>query len=168
MSAALEAKLGQAWKKPPFISNPVFRWALIIGTVVYIIAAFSGIDINLDRIARGWARGWEFIKAFTEPDFTSRWKDIYKGIYESIVMTIASTVVGIAISIPHRAWRRAQHRAAADLPDLPRHCGHISRLKRDHRGDHPCGHPWLWPARWLHYAELCDHRIFGKAFGRRH
>jgi len=100
MSAALEAKLGQAWKKPPFISNPVFRWALIIGTVVYIIAAFSGIDINLDRIARGWARGWEFIKAFTEPDFTSRWKDIYKGIYESIVMTVASTVVGIAISIP--------------------------------------------------------------------
>ncbi len=100
MSAALDAKLGQAWKKPHFISNPVWRWALIIGALVYIIAAFSGIDINLDRIARGWARGWEFIKAFGDPDFTSRWKDISKGIYESIVMTVASTVVGIALSIP--------------------------------------------------------------------
>jgi phosphonate transport system permease protein len=100
MSASLEAKLGRAWKKPPFITNPVARWTLIIGTIAYIVVAFSGIDINLDRIARGWARGWEFLKAFGDPDFTSRWKDIYKGIYESIVMTVASTVVGIAISIP--------------------------------------------------------------------
>ncbi len=100
MSAALEAKLGRAWKKPPFVSNPVFRWALIIGSVSYIVVAFWGIDINLSRIARGWARGWEFIKAFGDPDFTSRWKDIYNGIYESVVMTVASTVVGIAISIP--------------------------------------------------------------------
>jgi len=100
MSAALEAKLGQGWKKPPFISNPILRWTLIIGAIVYLVAAFSGIDVNLGRIARGWERGWQFIIGFTEPDFTSRWKDISKGMFESVVMTIASTVVGIAISIP--------------------------------------------------------------------
>jgi len=100
MSAALDAKLGQAWKKPPFISNPVFRWALIIGALVYLFFALSGIEVDFARIARGWDRGWQFIKGFTEPDFTSRWKDISKGMYESVVMTIASTVVGIAVSIP--------------------------------------------------------------------
>lgn len=100
MSAALEAKLGKAWKKPSFISNPVLRWALILGAVAYIAAALWGIEVNFSRIARGWARGWEFIKGFTEPDFTSRWKDISKGMFESIVMTVASTVVGIGLSIP--------------------------------------------------------------------
>lgn len=100
MSAALEAKLGQAWKKPPFISNPIFRWALIIGSVAYLAAALWGIEVNFSRIARGWERGWQFIVAFTEPDFSSRWKDISKGMFESVVMTIASTVVGIAMSIP--------------------------------------------------------------------
>ena len=129
MSAALEAKLGRAWKKPPFISSPTFRWVLIIGSLAYLLLAtigtagiseflrwtgivgpefsfgatdklFSGIEVKWARIARGWDRGWQFIKAFAEPDFTSRWSAIYKGIYESIVMTVASTVVGIAISIP--------------------------------------------------------------------
>jgi len=100
MSAALDAKLGQAWKKPAFISNPVLRWTLILGAAVYIIAALAGMEVNIDRIVRGWARGWEFIKGFTEPDFTSRWKDISKGMFESVVMTVASTVVGIALSIP--------------------------------------------------------------------
>ncbi len=100
MSAALDARLGKAWKKPHFIKNPFWRWALIIGSLVYLYLAFSGIEINLDRIARGWERGWQFIKGFGSPDFTSRWPDISKGIYESIMMTIASTVVGIALSIP--------------------------------------------------------------------
>ena len=100
MSAALDAKLGSAWQKPPFISDPMFRWAFIIGSAAYLIAAVSGIEVNIERIIRGWERGWMFIVAFTEPDFTSRWSDIYEGMFESVVMTVASTVVGIAISIP--------------------------------------------------------------------
>ncbi|MBL1437381.1 MAG: phosphonate ABC transporter, permease protein PhnE [Rhodobacteraceae bacterium] len=129
MSAALEAKLGRAWKKPPFIANPVFRWLLIGGSIAYFVVALGGIDVSWDRIVKGMAYGKRFIFAFGEifgafydyisdlfPDLfgntsgrdpnDSRWieiwteKEIIKGLYESIVMTIASTVVGIAISIP--------------------------------------------------------------------
>lgn len=34
------------WKKPPFISSPILRYALIIGSIVYLILAISSLEIN--------------------------------------------------------------------------------------------------------------------------
>ncbi len=99
-SVALEDRLGTRWRKPPFITNSVLRWALIIGAVAYLVLAFGSIEVNWSRVYRGLARGWQFIVGFANPDFVSRWTDISQGMFESVVMTIASTVVGIAISIP--------------------------------------------------------------------
>ncbi|NOR61259.1 MAG: phosphonate ABC transporter, permease protein PhnE [Rhodobacteraceae bacterium] len=64
MSAALEAKLGQAWKKPPFITNPVFRWVLIGGSILYFVVALGGIEVSWDRIVKGMDYGKRFITAF--------------------------------------------------------------------------------------------------------
>jgi phosphonate transport system permease protein len=100
MTAALEARIGQPWKKPAFITSPVLRWTLIIGGLIYLIAAIYSIDVNWSRVVRGLERGWQFIVAFAHPDFASRAGDIRVGLTESAVMTITSTVVGIAISIP--------------------------------------------------------------------
>lgn len=100
MTTALEARVGTPWKKPPFISSPVLRWALIIGTVVYLVLAIGSIEVNWPRIYRGLERGWQFVAAFIHPDFGSRADDIRVGLTESAVMTLASTVVGIAVSIP--------------------------------------------------------------------
>lgn len=100
MSAALESRLGQPWKKPPFISSTVLRWTLIIGAIVYLILAIGSIEVNWARVYRGLERGWQFIVAFAHPDFVSRAGEIKVGMIESIVMALASTVVGIAISIP--------------------------------------------------------------------
>ncbi len=100
MSAALDTRLSKPWKKPPFIESQALRWALIIGSVIYLVLAIGSFDVNWARVYRGLDRGWQFLVAFTHPDFVSRGGEIKAGMLESVVMALASTVVGIAISIP--------------------------------------------------------------------
>ena len=90
----------RTWKKPHTIANPTLRWALIIGAVIYLIAAFATIDVNWTRVYEGLERGKKFILAFSNPNFSSRWGAIQEGMIESIIMAFASTVVGVLISIP--------------------------------------------------------------------
>lgn len=92
--------LGKRWRKPPFISNRVLRWSLVLGFVAYLVAAYMTVEVDWARVYVGLERGWQFILAFTQPDFVSRSKDIWGGLIESVVMTVAASVVGIAISIP--------------------------------------------------------------------
>ena len=90
----------RTWTRPPIIPNPTLRWALIIGTVAYLIASFATIDVNWSRVYEGLERGKKFILAFTNPNFVDRWDSIWEGMIESIIMAFSSTVVGIIISIP--------------------------------------------------------------------
>jgi phosphonate transport system permease protein len=96
----VNTRLGKPWKKPPFVQRPWLRWALLLGFVAYLIAAYLTIEVNWSRVYEGLERGKKFVLAFTNPDFTTRSSDIYGGMVESIVMTVASSVVGIVISIP--------------------------------------------------------------------
>ncbi|NQV98905.1 MAG: phosphonate ABC transporter, permease protein PhnE [Rhodospirillales bacterium] len=99
MSTAVTSP-GRKWKRPPSISNPALRWALIIGALIYLVAAFATIDVNWSRVYEGLERGKKFILAFSNPNFVERWDDIYDGMLESIIMAFSSTVVGVIISIP--------------------------------------------------------------------
>ncbi|NSX54945.1 phosphonate ABC transporter, permease protein PhnE [Parasulfitobacter algicola] len=96
----LDQKLGQPWKKPPFIQRAWLRWGLLLGFAAYLIAAFLTIEVNWSRVYEGLERGKQFILAFTSPDFVTRSGDIWEGMLESIIMTVAASVIGIAISIP--------------------------------------------------------------------
>ncbi len=100
MSSNLELKLGQAWSKPPFIKSPVLRWTLVICVLLYLVAAFSSIEVNWSRVYDGLEHGWRFVLAFASPDLSSRATDIREGLIESAVITMASTAVGIALSVP--------------------------------------------------------------------
>ncbi len=100
MSAALEARLGQPWRKPPLIQRDWLRWAILAGSLAYMVVGVWSIEVNWARVYEGLDRGWAFIIAFTSPDFSQRAVDIRDGMIESAIMTVASTVVGIAISIP--------------------------------------------------------------------
>ena len=88
------------WKKPPFISNPVVRYALIIGAIIYLILSIGSLEINWLRLSQGWERAWVFVKGFLTPDFTTRGADIWQGMIESLTMALTSTAAGIVISIP--------------------------------------------------------------------
>ena len=96
----LDLLIGTRWKKPPFIKRPWLRWGLAIAAILYLIAAFASVEVNWSRVYQGLDRGWAFVVAFSSPDFTSRWAEIWDGMVESIIMTVASSVVGILISIP--------------------------------------------------------------------
>ena len=100
MSAALDARLGRPWRKPPLIQRDWLRYGILIGGLAYMCVAVWSIEVNWSRVYEGLDRGWAFVMAFTSPDFTARASDIKEGMIESAIMTIAATVVGIAISIP--------------------------------------------------------------------
>ncbi|HBB83963.1 MAG TPA: phosphonate ABC transporter, permease protein PhnE, partial [Sulfitobacter sp.] len=76
------------------------RIALQIGVLVYLVLAFSTVEVNWQRVTEGMERGQRFIMGFLQPDFTSRWRDISQGLIESLTMTLTSTVVGVLISVP--------------------------------------------------------------------
>ena len=96
----LGASIGQPWKKPPFIRRPWLRWTLLIGGLLYFVVAMGSMEVNWTRVWQGLDRGWQFVLAFTNPDFTSKATDIREGLIESAIMSIAATVVGIGLSIP--------------------------------------------------------------------
>lgn len=96
----LDDMLGKGWRKPPLVRNAALRWGLLIAFAVYLVAAVSTIPVDWGRVYEGLDRGWQFVLAFTHPDFVTRWSDIWEGLSESIIMTVAASVVGIAISIP--------------------------------------------------------------------
>ncbi len=96
----LDDMLGRRWRKPHLIARPWLRWTLGIGLAVYLVAAFLTIPVDWHRVYEGLDRGWQFVLAFTTPDFVTRFADIREGMIESIIMTVAASVVGIAISIP--------------------------------------------------------------------
>ncbi|MEX0922160.1 MAG: phosphonate ABC transporter, permease protein PhnE [Rhodovibrionaceae bacterium] len=88
------------WRKPPFIKDPRWRYAIYFGALIYMVLAVASVEVNWARVYEGLDRGWRFIEAFLAPDFTSRWKDIQIGMLESLTMTVTSTVFGIIISVP--------------------------------------------------------------------
>jgi phosphonate transport system permease protein len=92
--------VGRQWRRPPFIENTTLRWSLIAAALVYLVLATSSLQINWARLAEGMERGWRFIAAFAQPNFTGRWGEISEGILESLTMTVTATVIGIALSIP--------------------------------------------------------------------
>ena len=90
----------RTWKRPPSITSPALRWTLILGALIYLIAAFATIEVNWGRVYEGLERGKKFILAFSNPNFTERGTDIYEGMLESIIMAFSSTIAGIIISVP--------------------------------------------------------------------
>jgi phosphonate transport system permease protein len=100
MTVAITADGPRRWRKPPFIADPRLRWALYLGTLAYLVLALGDVNINWSRAYAGLDRGAAFVSGFLQPDFTSRWDDIYEGILESLAMTVVATVIGVLISVP--------------------------------------------------------------------
>ncbi len=88
------------WSPKPFIKNPLLRWGLLLGLILYLFLSIGSLDVNWHRIYVGLDRGAKFVYGFMNPNFAGRWTDISEGMIESLVMTVTSTAIGIAISIP--------------------------------------------------------------------
>lgn len=100
MSTSSPVDAPAVWRKPPFIQRAWLRRGLGLAALAYLVLAVSTLDVNWTRVSEGLGRGWLFIQAFFQPDFTSRYGDIVQGFKESLTMTITSTALGVALSVP--------------------------------------------------------------------
>ena len=97
-TAALER--ARRWRPPPLIANPVLRWSILGLGAAYLYLAVSGIPVNWARVSEGMERGGRFVAGFLQPNFTSRFDEIFEGFVESLVMTVGATVLGLAVAVP--------------------------------------------------------------------
>ncbi|WP_374440590.1 phosphonate ABC transporter, permease protein PhnE [Stella sp.] len=97
-AAALER--ARRWRPPPLIANPLLRWGILVAAAAYLVVAVTDIPVNWTRIAEGMERGGRFVAGFLQPNFTSRFDEIFEGFAESLVMTVVATVLGLVVSIP--------------------------------------------------------------------
>nr|WP_087017440.1 phosphonate ABC transporter, permease protein PhnE [Thaumasiovibrio subtropicus] len=88
------------WRKPPLIANAGLRYGVLLLVIIYTYLAMGSVEVNWSRVYEGLDRGWRFVQAFLQPDFTSRWSNISQGLIESLTMTLTSTVAGVVLSIP--------------------------------------------------------------------
>ena len=94
------SKYAETWKKPPFIKNPILRWSIFIGSIVYFVLAFATMEVNWTRVAEGIPRGLTLLSKFFPPNVEDSRGVIVDGILESIWMAIISTIGGIILSVP--------------------------------------------------------------------
>ena len=88
------------WRKPAFIESRYQRWGWILAVTLYLVLALASLEINWARLSDGLARGWLFVGAFLQPNFSDRQGDIMQGFKESLTMTVGATALGVLLSIP--------------------------------------------------------------------
>lgn len=94
-------KYPTTWRRPPqIVKDRRWRAILQVGILAYLVLAMGSVEVDWARVSIGLERGQRFIMGFLQPDFSSRWNDIYRGLIESLTMTLTSTVIGVLISVP--------------------------------------------------------------------
>ena len=66
------------WDKPPFIKKTWLRWSIILGGVIYLIAALASMNIDVQRVLEGIPRGQRFIESFFPPNFAVMMLPIFR------------------------------------------------------------------------------------------
>lgn len=87
------------WRKPPFIANPVVRWAVYLGILVYFFWVVATIPINWVRVAEGVERAGRIFGGAFPPSF-ERSGLLIDGFLESLKISVLATAGGVALSIP--------------------------------------------------------------------
>ena len=100
MSNATLSHYPRHWRKPAFIASRYQRWGWMLAATVYLVLALASLEINWARLSDGLARGWLFVGAFLQPNFSDRQGDIIQGFKESLTMTVGATALGVLLSIP--------------------------------------------------------------------
>ncbi|WP_085917677.1 phosphonate ABC transporter, permease protein PhnE [Halomonas sp. CSM-2] len=100
LTARQQAAHRGEWRRLPLIASPRLRWGIVLGVGVYLVLALASVEVDWERVAEGAGRAVNFLGAFMQPDFVSRYDDIVAGLLESLTMTLTSTVIGVLLAIP--------------------------------------------------------------------
>ncbi|WP_055665008.1 phosphonate ABC transporter, permease protein PhnE [Jannaschia seosinensis] len=94
MSAARDT-----WSKQSAISNPVLRWALYLGVLVYVVWVLGTLPIDWARVSDGLGRAARIFNGAFPPNF-DRSELMIDGLLESLKIAILATTGGVILSIP--------------------------------------------------------------------
>jgi len=87
------------WRKPPFIANPVIRWAVYLGALGYFLWVGATMPIDWNRVADGIGRAGRIFGGAFPPSF-ERSGLLIDGFLESLKIAILATTGGVLLSIP--------------------------------------------------------------------
>ena len=87
------------WRRPPLIANPVLRYALLAGVVIYVAWAIHMLPVNWQRVSEGMGRAARIFGGAFPPSF-ERGGLLVDGFLESLRIAILATVGGVLLSVP--------------------------------------------------------------------
>ncbi|SFP94469.1 phosphonate ABC transporter, permease protein PhnE [Tranquillimonas alkanivorans] len=87
------------WHRPPFIANPILRWAVYLGVGVYVLWTIATLPIDWARVAEGLERAQRIFGGAFPPSF-ARSGLLIDGFLESLKIAILATFGGVLLSIP--------------------------------------------------------------------
>ncbi|MEP2978296.1 MAG: phosphonate ABC transporter, permease protein PhnE [Lentilitoribacter sp.] len=87
------------WQKPPFITNPLFRYGLYAAVIIYFVLTLATLPIDWVRVSDGLVRAQRIFSGAFPPNF-ERSGLLIDGFLESLKISILATVGGIALSVP--------------------------------------------------------------------
>ena len=87
------------WRRPPFIANPVIRWAVSLGAIAYFVWVGATLPIDWDRVSDGLSRAGRIFGGAFPPSF-ERSGLLIDGFLESLKIAILATTGGVLLSIP--------------------------------------------------------------------
>ncbi|WP_299818959.1 phosphonate ABC transporter, permease protein PhnE [uncultured Jannaschia sp.] len=87
------------WRRPPFIANPVVRWAVYLGVLAYFAWVVATMPIDWTRAAQGIERAGRIFGGAFPPSY-ERSGLLIDGFLESLKIAILATAGGVALSIP--------------------------------------------------------------------
>lgn len=87
------------WRKPPFIANPVLRWSVYLGALLYFGWVTATMPIDWGRVVEGIERAGRIFGGAFPPSF-ERSGLLIDGFLESLKIAILATAGGVILSIP--------------------------------------------------------------------
>lgn len=87
------------WHTIKLIENPLYRYGLMAGAVVYVAFALATLEVDWGRFVSGLPRGADIFVRMVPPDF-SRWELLLKGMLESVQIALAASFFGMVLAIP--------------------------------------------------------------------
>lgn len=88
-----------SWQRPPFIANPVLRWVVYGGIMIYVVWVCATLPIDWARVSQGVERAGRIFGGAFPPSF-ARSGLLIDGFLESLRIAILATTGGVLLSIP--------------------------------------------------------------------
>ena len=87
------------WHTLKLIENPVTRYGLMAGVLIYLFWALGSLDVDWNRISQGVVRTGNMFGRMFPPDF-SRSELLIREVVVSVQMALAASFFGMILAVP--------------------------------------------------------------------